>query len=174
MELRYTITPEEFVEASMLWATTRQRKRRESLMTSRRGLVYLAILLASGILISQLRGRYFVWMIVLLVGIYAVAVGFRKLICPRSLRRSYEHQSSDLNIRVAIGESGIEAERAGGEVISRYLWTAFVGHLEGQNTFVLYLNRMQSLIIPKRSMTPEQREELRALLAGHIPEGGLK
>jgi hypothetical protein len=174
VEIRYTITLEDFVEASMLWATARQRERRASLMTSWRGLVFLVILLASGLLISQIRGRAFAWVIVSLLGIYAILIALRKLIYTRSLRRSFEHQNSGLNTRVVIGESGTEVEREGGEVSGRYLWSAFIGHLEGQNTFVLYLNRTQFIIIPKRGMTLEQREELRTLMLAHISERGLK
>jgi hypothetical protein len=172
VELRYAITFEEFVEASMLRAKAAERKRQDLLMKSWRGLVFLLFLLASGLVIAQMRGWGFAWVMIFLGVVYALSVFYRKLICPGYLRRSYEEQKSGFELRIAIGEAGIEAERTDGAVVGHYLWTAFVAYLEGQNTFALFLNRMQFIIIPKRSMKLEQQQELRVLLAAHFPEKG--
>jgi hypothetical protein len=172
VELQYTITLEEFIEGSKLWAKAVERKRRTSLFESWRGLVYLVFLLATGLLIVQLRGWALAWALISLVGISAISIVFQQLICPRLFRSGYEEQKPGLSLRIVIGEAGVESERAGGEASGRCRWTAFTRYLEAENTFVLYLNRLQFMIIPKRAMTPEQQQEFRLLLAPHIASAG--
>jgi hypothetical protein len=116
MELRFAISLEEFVEASALWAKGAKRKRQTSLFESWRGFVYLAFLLVAGLLISQTRGKYFIWIMISLAGIWGVSIIFARLICPRAFRSTYEQQKPGMNVRMVIGEAGIESECRGRDI----------------------------------------------------------
>lgn len=169
MEIRYAVSFEEFVEASKQWGLAAARKRNASYFESWRGVVLLIFLLATGLLISQWRGPVLLVAPVLLVVYFGLAYLYRRMICPRVFRRRYEEQKAGLDVCCTISEMGIESETSDGLKFVRLLWPALVRQIESDTTFVLYLNPLQILIVPKRAMTSQQQEEFRALLAKHVP-----
>jgi hypothetical protein len=168
LEIRYAISQEEYVEAARLWSTLETKQRHNSLMTSWRGVVFFFTIFAIGLIMSQGGMIVSAWMIGGMAAIWLIAFILQKWVCPRYLNKAFDEQRSGLDIRLYLGEEHIESERADGSSTGRYLWSAFVKYLESENTLVLYLNRLQFIIIPKRAISSEQQEELRSLLRTHI------
>jgi len=88
------------------------------------------------------------------------------------VRKSYKKEESGMHLRVLIEDDRVETERADGMTFGRYSWSAFSAFLEGPNTFALYLNPMQFILVPKRVMTSEQQREFLAVVSLKIPSKG--
>jgi hypothetical protein len=172
VEFSYTISLEEFAEASTLSRMSTDKRWRDLVMTSWRGVVVLLLVFAFSLTISQIRGWGQAWIISTMVILYALIMIHLNIICPRLVRGGYEKQKSGFNFRVWIDEMGVTGERSDATAAGRHLWGAFHGYLEGERTFVLYLNQYKFVIIPKRAMTSEQCNELRVLLGAHLPLKG--
>lgn len=167
MEIQYVVTFQEFVEAASQGALAAARKRNDLYFQSWRGVVLLIFLLATGLLISQWRGPVLLVAPLLLIVYFGLAYLYRRIFCPRVFRRRYEELKVGLDLRCRISEQGIESETIDGLRFGRLLWPAFLWQIESENTFVLYLNSLQFLIVPKRAMTPQQLEEFRTF-AAHV------
>jgi hypothetical protein len=112
----------------------------------------------------------------LIVGSAFVGCGVNWLLIPRSRRRKlariFRERKEPVECVLTADELGIVSVRTDRAAESRISWSMFENVVEMQNNFVAMLEQRIFFPIPKRAMTPEQQQELRALLAAHIPQAG--
>lgn len=63
-------------------------------------------------------------------------------------------------------------KRVNREADTRYGWSAIERSLDSKRLIVLLPNKVQFIPIPKRTMSAEQQQDLRALIAAHVPGAG--
>jgi YcxB-like protein len=157
MELRYKITNEDLtnvlrLSSRPLWA-----------------LVLFALLLAAMFAVGiylfahDLAEVGWIWLAIsVLLGIVVYAAP------PIQIRRALR-QRPDLQgeIVLHLGPEGIESTFATGK--SQLQWRAYTEYKETAHLFVLHTSSSRSTFIPKRMMSPQQIEEMRALLKARIP-----
>ena len=98
-----------------------------------------------------------------------LVVGYRFLFGSRFLRGSYERRIERLPRVLSVESDGVRLEDRTGMLHSRP-WTAYQTWREGSNLFVLRGPQRLSSIVPTRGLTPQEVDELRVLLAMHMPD----
>lgn len=169
MEIRYTVSPEEFAEACQQLGNSAERTRRDAYFKTWRGPVLLLFCFSVGVLAIQWRGPVLLVGPLILIAGYGLAFAYRRFVCPRVHRKSYERQKQGSPLRVIISADGIESRTEDGLREGKVLWPAIMRVAESRQSFVIFFNEVQFQILPKRAMTEEQLNELRLLLATHVP-----
>jgi hypothetical protein len=157
MELRYKFTEEDALHASRV--TSRQPWALFLFV------LLLALMFVVGIFLvaHDLATIGWIWLAM------SAALGFAVYEVPRiQIRRALRRNPSlHGEVVLALHDQGIESTFATGK--SQLLWGAFTKCKETTYFFVLYMSPHRASFIPKRVMTPQQIEELRALLRSRIP-----
>lgn len=177
MEIRYTLTLEDYCEGNRVRAvsTTSGRKLKYYVFV-RFGLLigvlsFLAVIGLSAIRPLQTDSR----LAVMSNGAIGVLiwVGIVCMISPFTYRsrikRSFREQKLPCEVSLLAMDSGVTITQADGTSEGRFNWSAIERGAETQRMFVLFPNVRQFVAIPKRVMTPEQQVEFRNLVAGTSP-----
>jgi hypothetical protein len=95
--------------------------------------------------------------------------GYRVFFRSKTLRNGYEHRIERIPRVFSVDSDGVRFEDRA-RMFQFRPWSAYQSWREGSNIFVLRGPQRVSDIIPKRGLTPEQVDELRVLLATHMPD----
>lgn len=71
-------------------------------------------------------------------------------------------------VTLGICDEAVEVTTA--ESTGKLEWSAFHKTVEAKNVFLLFLDPLYYIVVPKRAFTPEQLAEFRELLARKIPQ----
>jgi YcxB-like protein len=174
VEIAGPITVEELQEANVL-ATPKllrgsvRRRSQQSLHPSkwRLGLVLLiGMLLLARILFDPSIGGEPKWGLLLLL---VLVVGYRVFFSAKSVHKSYERRIERIPRVLSVDSDGVRFEDRA-RMFQFRPWSAYQSWREGSNVFVLRGPERLSNIVPKRGLTSEQVDELRVLLAMHMPD----
>ena len=177
MEIRFTLTMDDYREGNRLWHLN---------STLRRKINYY-LFVRFGYWIGT--PLFCVALILFFANLFApphqmgaaasgvmAAAGWVGLICivspfiyRRTVARSFREQKLTTERILTADDSGIHVARTDGAMESRMGWTAFDKAIESDSIFALFPNLRTFVPVPKRAMTSEQQQELRALLAAHVP-----
>ena len=167
MEIRYTLTLDEFKEAYSLMLRNASFRHRFcywqfTWLGPVLGIWILAMML---ILLFSKDPNWPMLLILAIIGIVSLAAPLRYR---RSLRRSFRLQKLDAELMLNLDSSGIDARRIGKDMDSHYGWTAMEGLRESKNLYVLFPSRLLFIPIPKRALPPDREPEIRALFESHF------
>lgn len=174
MEIAGPITVEELQEANVL-AVPRllrgsvRRRSQQSLHPSkwRMGMIALiGMLFLARILFDPSISGEPKWGLLLLL---ILLVGYRVFYNSKTLQKGYEHRIERIPRVLSVDSDGVRFEDRG-NMFQFQPWSAYQSWREGSNIFVLRGPRRQSNIVPKRGLTSQQVDELRVLLAMHMPD----
>lgn len=174
MEIAGPITVEELQEANVLSVPTLlrgsvRRGSQQFLNPSkwRFGLVgLLGMLLLARILFDpSLNGDPKWWLILLLM----LVVGYRAACGSKTTRKGYERRIERLPRVLSIDSDGVRFEDRA-KMFQSHPWSAYKSWREGSTVFVLRGPQRVTNVVPKRGLTSEQVDELRVLLAMHMPD----
>lgn len=160
IDLTYTISESEFIEAQTLWCPAAVKKLPGRVILNAAYLIFAGFL---GWSIPHLAGWLQIALEGSLIGIVLIARWRRRSVA-RFQYFSTRDQFEDLHIR--IDESGYSDEkpgRSGGWIT----WQGFTGWKEGSTVFVLG-RTLQFITVPKAALSTEQQADLRALLTTHM------
>lgn len=168
IEIRYTMTLEEYREANRLWHlhTTFSRKIKFFLFVR---FWWAAALVACG------AGVWIVMSSLLLafIGGGLIGLGVVCLFSPLTYRWKTAHAFREMKLPqeavVTIDDSAVSIARTDGSTEGRMTWSAFDNWAESTVMLVLFPDMRRFVPIPKRAMTEPQQHELRALIAAHLP-----
>jgi hypothetical protein len=104
-------------------------------------------------------------LLLLLIGV----VGYRIFFSSKTMRKRLEHRIERIPRVLSIDSDGVRFEDRA-KVFQFRPWSAYQVWREGSNIFVLRGPQRVSNIVPKRGLTPQQVDELRVLLAMHMPD----
>jgi hypothetical protein len=155
------ITADDYVDALV----ARDRTARTARWVSRPVLVGVG---AVGALLA-LVGRY--WWVAVALAVFAVLVGFPRLLYRRLSRRLVrDNPGLQGPARLAVTEDGLHTRAA--NVESRVGWSRYQRYVETKESFVLLASDRPGAalqVLPKRALaTPAEIERLRALLDQHL------
>jgi hypothetical protein len=85
------------------------------------------------------------------------------------LRNGYEHRIERIPRVFSVDSDGVRFEDRA-RMFQFRPWSAYQSWREGSNIFVLRGPQRLSNIVPKRGLTAQQVDELRVLLAMHMPD----
>ena len=102
-------------------------------------------------------------LLLLLVPVYQIF--FRS----QTTRKGYERRIDRIPRVLSVDMDGVRCEDRAGMFQFRP-WPAYQSWREGSNVFVLRASERLSNIVPKRGLTSEQVDELRVMLAMHMPD----
>jgi len=168
IEIRYTITPAEYQEAnSLLMKNSGRRRKLIYSFVTWLGPLLGALMVAFAVIVSAwAQPDYTSGFVLLVCGLYFLSLPW---LHHRMMRRRHRMQRLSTEIILTAGNEGIQIQRANGEAETRYRWPAFQKQVESRAMFALFPNMLLFLPIPKRAMTEQQQQELRALIAAHLP-----
>jgi len=176
MEIRYTATLENFIEANRV------------MLLHRSGLVRLKyqIYVQYAYLIGPLLAAAGLWALLttarhsseglrhpigFVVSLAMLGGGIGWLFNPmwhrHKLASIFNRRRGPHDCILSANETGISSARMDGAAEGRVDWSMFEKSAETESCFVLLLVGGQGIPIPKRAMTLEQQEEFRVLLAAH-------
>jgi len=105
------------------------------------------------------------WLLFLLF----LVVGYRVFFLGRTARRGYERRIERIPRVLSVDPDGVRLEDRA-KMFQFHPWSAYQSWREGSNVFVLRGPQKVFNIVPKRGLTSEQVDELRVLLAMHMPD----
>jgi hypothetical protein len=106
------------------------------------------------------------WALLLLL---MLVIGYRVFSSSKTVQKGYEHRIGRIPRVLSVDSDGVQFEDRA-KMFQFRPWSAYQTWREGSNIFVLRGPQRVSDIIPKRGLTPEQVDELRVLLATHMPD----
>jgi len=126
----------------------------------------LALLFLVGIYLINHNFPVAGWLWLVMSAVIGIAVyEVPRIQVKRSLRSSPSAQGE---IVLALDDEGTVATFSTGE--SRVNWRAYTKYKETGSMFLLFLSPSRYMSIPKRAMTPQQIEDLRALVKARIAQ----
>jgi hypothetical protein len=174
MEIAGPITVEELQEANVLFAPrllrgTVRRSSQQILNPSkwRLGLALLMgmIALALGLFDPSMSGEP-KWGLLFLS---ALIIGYQVFFRAKATRKGYEHRIERIPRVLSVDTDGVRFEDRA-KMFQFRPWSAYKSWREGSNVFVLRGPQRISNIVPKRGLNSQQVDELRVLLAMHMPD----
>jgi hypothetical protein len=174
VEIAGPITVEELQEANVLAVPkllrgSVRRRSQQSLHPSkwRRGMVALVgMIVLAQILFDPSIGSETKWGLLLLL---ILVVGYRVFFSSKTMRKGYEHRIERIPRVLSVDSDGVRFEDRT-KMFQFRPWSAYQSWREGSNVFVLRGPQRLSNIVPKRGLTSQQVDELRVLLAMHMPD----
>ena len=174
MEIAGPITVEELQEAQVLSVPKLLRgsvRRRSQLSLNpskwRLGLVALVgMLFLARILFDPSMSGAPKWGLLLLL---ILVVGYRVFFNSQTTRKGYEHRIERIPRVLSVDTDGVRLEDRA-KMFQFRPWSAYQSWREGSNVFVLRGPQRLSNIVPKRGLSSQQVDELRVLLAMHMPD----
>ena len=166
VEITYKLTQRDFFD-SMIAHRNRSRRAKWSfrIMLS---IALLAATIGIIVLVTQPTSQLSINAVILIA--LAISWALCKWTAPWwSARNQFRKQPSAQGPRILMLDStGTHWRWDGGTADVE--WKNVIRYLEGKNEFLLYSSPAAFNMIPKRAMSAEQLEELRSLLAKHVPE----
>ncbi|HET9101241.1 MAG TPA: YcxB family protein [Acidobacteriaceae bacterium] len=105
------------------------------------------------------------WLLLLLTFI----IGYQVFFSAKAIHRNYERRIERIPRVLSVDSDGVRfQDRA--RVFQFRSWSAYESWREGSNIFVLRGPQRLSNIVPKRGLSSQQVDELRVLLAMHMPD----
>jgi hypothetical protein len=174
VEIAGPITVEELQEANVLAVPklmrgSVRRRSQQSLHPSKWRLVMAGLtgmLLLARILFDPTIAGDPKWGLLLLL---ILVVGYRVFFSAKTMHKGYQHRIERIPRVLSVDSDGVQIEDRA-KMFQFRPWSAYQSWREGSNIFVLRGPQRVSDIIPKRGLTPEQVDELRVLLATHMPD----
>ena len=174
MEIAGPITVEELQEANVLSVPrllrgSVRRRSQQSLNPSKWRLgviVMLGILFLPRILLDPSIGSESKWGLVLLL---LLVLGYRVFFSAKTAHMGYERRIERIPRVLSVDTDGVRFEDRG-KMFQFRPWSAYQSWREGSNVFVLRGPQRLSNIVPKRGLSSQQVDELRVLLAMHMPD----
>ena len=173
MEIAGPITVEELQEANVLAVPKLLRGRvrhrsQQSLHPSKRrsgmvaliGMFFLILIWFSSSSGAQKWGPFLLLVLLL---------GYRVFLSAKSVQKGYARRIERIPRVLSVDTDGVRCEDRAGMFQFRP-WSAYQSWREGSNVFVLRASERLSNIVPKRGLTSEQVDELRVMLAMHMPD----
>ena len=174
MEIAGPITVEELQEANVLAATkllrgSVRRGSQQTLHLSRWRLVMaslIGMLLLARILFDPTIAGDPKWGLFLVL---ILVVGYRVFFSAKTMHKGYQYRIERIPRVLFVDSDGVQLEDRA-KMFQFRPWSAYQSWREGSNIFVLRGPQRVSDIIPKRGLTSEQVDELRVMLAMHMPD----
>lgn len=174
MEIAGPITVEELQEANVLAAPkllrgSVRRRSQQTLHPSKWRLVVVGLvglLFLARILLDPAIAGEPKWGLLLLL---ILVVVYRVFFSSKTVRKGYEHRIGRIPRVLSVDSDGVRFEDRA-QMFQFRPWSAYQTWREGSNIFVLRGPQRLSNIVPKRGLTPQQIDELRVLLATHMPD----
>lgn len=176
MEIQGPLTVEELQEANILAVPkllrgSVRRRLRQTLNPSKWrlalvgliGLFFLRSLLLNPVIDSTEK-----WAVLLLL---TVPFGYRLFFSAKATRKGYERRIDRIPRVLSVDSDGVRWEDRA-RMFQFRPWSAYKTWREGSQIFLLLGPQRLSNIVPKRGLTPQQIDELRVLLAMHMPDSG--
>ena len=174
MEIAGPITVEELQEANALAVPkllrgSVRRRAQQSLHPSkwRLGMVALIgmLFLARILFDPSISGEPKWGLLLLLVLVFLYRIFFSST----TMRKGYERRIERIPRVLSVDSDGVRFEDRA-KMFQFRPWSAYQSWREGSNVFVLRGPQRLSNIVPKRGLTSQQVDELRVLLAMHMPD----
>lgn len=174
MEIAGPITVQELQEANVLAVPkllrgSVRRRAQQSLHPSkwRSGvLAVIGMLFLARVLFDPSISDETKWGLLLLL---ILVVGYRVFFSSKTVQRGYEHRIECIPRVLSIDTDGVRFEDRA-KMFQFRPWSAYQSWREGSNVFVLRGPQRLSNIVPKRGLSSQQVDELRVLLAMHMPD----
>ncbi len=174
MEIAGPITVEELQEAHVLsvprllrGSLRRRSQQRLNPSKWRLGLIALIgmLALAEALFDPSISGetKWGLMLLLCLVPVYQIF--FRS----QTTRKGYEHRIERMPRVLSVDTDGVRLEDRA-KMFQFHPWSAYQSWREGSNVFVLRGPQKVFNIVPKRSLSSQQVDELRVLLAMHMPD----
>ncbi len=133
------------------------------------GLVLANVAVSLGYIHAFIQGRAsFSWLMFANLSIAMAIVAYRHVLQPLLLRRYYSQQMLDgKDIQLRVSENGIETITD--NVAGQYGWRGFIGANEEAGHFIIWVNRMQAICIPKRAFSDlQQMDDFREIIIRNV------
>ena len=173
MEIAGPITVEELQEANILAVPkllrgSVRRRSQQSLNPSKWRLGLIAVIgmlfLARILFDPSITGESKLGLLLLL----GLVFGYRVFFNSKATRKGYEHRIERIPRVLSVDTDGVRFEDRA-KMFQFRPWSAYQSWREGSNVFVLRGPQKVFNIVPKRGLTSQQVDELRVLLAMHMP-----
>ena len=173
MEIRYTLTLGEFREGYLIMLrSSTWRYRLFAWQFTWLGPLLGVFLVAMAILTFLLGGDQKIWAILVFsIALLALSAPLR---LRSSIKRQFRLQKLEDGIVLAVSAQDVTLSRQNRDAETRYGWSALERADESKTLFLLFPHRLAFIPVPKRALTPEQEQEMRSLVATHIPGASLK
>jgi hypothetical protein len=174
VEIAGPITVEELQEANVLSVPrllrgSVRRRSQQSLNPSKWRLgviVMIGILFLARILFDPSISGGSKWGLALLL---LVVFGYRVFFSAKTVHKGYERRIERIPRVLSVDTDGVRFED-GAKMFQFRPWSAYQSWREGSTVFVLRGPQRLSNIIPKRGLDSQQVDELRVMLALHMPD----
>ena len=174
MEIAGPITVEELQEANVLAVPkllrgSVRRRSQQTLHPSKWRLVVVSLiglLFLGRILFDPAIAGDPKWALLLLL---MLVIGYRVFFSSKTVQKGYEHRIGRIPRVLSVDSDGVQFEDRA-KMFQFRPWSAYQTWREGSNIFVLRGPQRVSDIVPKRGLTSQQVDELRVLLAMHMPD----
>jgi len=102
------------------------------------------------------------------------ALAYRYILLPYWLHWYYKQQMMDgKNIQLIVAEQGIDT--ATDSITGQYAWPGFIGTSEEPQHFVIWVNKVQAVCIPKRAFRDKQQiDEFQEIITRNIENQEMK
>ncbi len=173
MEIAGPITVEELQEANILAVPkllrgSVRRRSQQSLNPSKWRLGLIAVIgmlfLARILFDPSITGESKLGLLLLL----GLVFGYRVFFNSKATRKGYEHRIERIPRVLSVDTDGVRFEDRA-KMFQFRPWSAYQSWREGSNVFVLRGPQKVFNIVPKRGLDSQQVDELRVLLAMHMP-----
>jgi len=174
VEIAGPITVEELQEANVLAVPkllrgSVRRRAQQSLRPSKWRLGMIALIgmlfLARILFDPSISGEPKLGLLLLLILVF----GYRVFFSSKTVQRGYQHRIERIPRVLSVDSDGVRFEDRA-KMFQFRPWSAYQSWREGSNIFVLRGPQRLSNIVPKRGLTSQQVDELRVLLAMHMPD----
>lgn len=82
------------------------------------------------------------------------------------VNKRYKQQKLNRGMSLMTDDDRLEIRTLNGDADSRINWPAFEKYAESKQLFVLMLDPVRFIPIPKRALSPEHQQEIRGFFAG--------
>jgi len=176
MEIRYTLTPDDYAEGNRLLLLNSTFLRKLNFFLFVKLGQWLGIpIFGIAVVLFVLNLETPRWRLgPSVAGILGALawLGFLGIIYPYTYKKRLTRYFKELKMSgertLTADASGISITRVDGAAEGRFSWSVMDGGVESEAQFALFPNLRQFVPLPKRAMTLEQQSEFRALVAAHI------
>ena len=175
MEIQGPVTVEELQEANLLAVPkllrgSVRRRLQQTLNPSKWRLALVGLVglfLVMSLLLNPVIDSTEKWALLLLL---TIPLGYR-LFRAKAMRKSYERRIDRIPRVLSVDSDGVRWEDRA-KMFQFRPWSAYKTWREGSQIFLLRGPQRLSNIVPKRGLTAQQIDELRVMLAMHMPDSG--
>lgn len=163
----FTLTYAEYREANRLVLMNTSFSRKMNHIISNKVVPIVGVLLAAfslWVIATSTRGKDMSsgW-ILFLLGVFWSII---PLINRMRVNKRYKQQKLNRGMSLMTDDDRLEIRTLNGDADSRINWPAFEKYAESKQLFVLMLDPVRFIPIPKRALSPEHQQEIRGFFAG--------